>query len=354
MKQTRNKNNLQPLIHITVWGLFFGLPFLIFSKFPDFNSLDKALHLSVTVLSLMTVFYINYFVLTEKFLFRRKTFQFFIYNILLILVIGIAVHLWQENNMPPMPQNLKFQQEIIPHGIAFLLRDFVSLLIVAMLSVTIKMTGKWYTTEAERQEEQKERTEAELKNLRHQLNPHFLFNTLNNIYAQIAIHPDEAQNSMLELSKLLRYVLYENTGNFVAVERELNFIHNYVELMRIRLNKDVDMKININITDKEKLVAPLLFITLIENAFKHGISPTLPSFINIDIHQNNDNQLNCTIKNSYFPKNESDQSGSGIGLENLVRRLEILYPHKHILRSEKEDHTFVAELIIPLLQLNEI
>jgi len=348
MKQTQNKNILQPLIHITVWGLFFGLPFLIFSKFPDFNYLDKALHLSVTVLSLMTVFYLNYFVLTEKFLFQRKTAKFFIYNILIILIIGISVHFWQENNMPPMPPNLKFHPEVLPHGISFLLRDFVSLLIVAMLSVTIKMTGKWYTTEAERQEEQKERTQAELKNLQQQLNPHFLFNTLNNIYAQIAIHPEEAQNSMLQLSKLLRYVLYENNENFVALERELSFIHNYVELMRIRLNPDVDMKISIDITEKEKMVAPLLFITLIENAFKHGISPTQPSFININIHQNNDKQLNCTIKNSYFPKDESDQSGSGIGLENLRRRLEILYPHKHILRTEKEGDTFIAELIIPL------
>jgi len=354
MKQTRNKNNLQPLIHITVWGLFFGLPFLIFSKFPDFNYLDKALHLSVTVLSLMTVFYMNYFVLTEKFLFRRKTFMFFMYNILLILVIGIAVHLWQENNMPPMPQNMKFQHEMIPHGIAFLLRDFVSLLIVAMLSVTIKMTGKWYTTEAERQEELKERTEAELKNLRQQLNPHFLFNTLNNIYAQIAIHPDEAQNSMLELSKLLRYVLYENNENFVELERELNFIHNYVELMRIRINPEVDMKINISVNETKSLVAPLLFITLIENAFKHGISPTLPSFIDINIHKNKEGQLYCTIRNSYFPKDDTDKSGSGIGLENLRRRLEILYPHKHILRTVKEGEIFISELIIPLNKPNEL
>jgi len=354
MKQTQNKNILQPLIHITVWGLFLGIPFLIFSKFPDFNSLDKSLHLSVTVLSLMTVFYLNYFLLTEKFLFQRKTAKFFLYNILIILIVGISVHLWQENNMPPMPPNLKFKPEILPHGIAFLLRDFVSLLIVAMLSVTIKMTGKWYTSEAERQEEQKERTEAELKNLRQQLNPHFLFNTLNNIYAQIAVHPEEAQNSMHQLSKLLRYVLYENNGNFVALERELSFIHNYVELMRIRLNPEVEMKLNIDITEKEKTVAPLLFITLIENAFKHGISPTLPSFIDINIHQNNDKQLNCTIRNSYFPKDESDQSGSGIGLENLRRRLEILYPHKHILRTEKEGNIFVAELIIPLKNSNEL
>jgi sensor histidine kinase YesM len=350
MKQTQNKNILQPLIHITVWGLFFGLPFLIFSKFPNFNYLDTALHLSVSVLSLMTVFYLNYFVLTEKFLFQRKTAMFFTYNILIILIIGISVHLWQESNMQPMPQNIKFQPEMLPHGISFLLRDFVSLLIVAMLSVTIKMTGKWYTTEAERQEEQKERTEAELRNLRQQLNPHFLFNTLNNIYAQIAINPDDAQNSMLELSKLLRYVLYENNGNFVALERELNFILNYVELMRIRLNPEVDMRINITVNEKKSMVAPLLFMALIENAFKHGISPTQLSFIDIDIHQNNDKQLNCTIRNSYFPKDESDQSGSGIGLENLRRRLEILYPHKHILRTEKEGNTYVAELIIPLNQ----
>jgi len=155
--------------------------------------------------------------------------------------------------MQPMPQNIKFHPEMLPHGISYLLRDLVSLLIVAMLSVTIKMTGKWYTSEAEKQEEQKERTEAELRNLRKQLNPHFLFNTLNNIYAQIAINPDDAQNSMLELSKLLRYVLYENNGNFVALERELNFIHNYVELMRIRLNPEVDMRINISVNENKSM-----------------------------------------------------------------------------------------------------
>jgi len=348
MTQTRNKNTLQFFIHITGWVMFFGLPFLIFWKYPDQNIMDKVLHHTVTVVSLMTVFYLNYFVLTEKYLFHRKTSKFLWYNVFLILVIGTSFHFWQESNMLPIPPNAKFQPEMVPHGILFLLRDIISLLIVAALSVTIKMTGKWYKTEVDRQEEQKVRTEAELKNLRQQLNPHFLFNTLNNIYAQIAINPDKAQNSMLELSKLLRYILYENNENFVTLERELNFIHNYVELMRIRLNPDVDMRMSIDVAEKEKMVAPLLFITLIENAFKHGISPTMPSFIDINIHLNNDNQLNCTIKNSYFPKDESDQSGSGIGLENLRRRLEILYPHKHILRTEKVGDTFIAELIIPL------
>jgi len=353
MKQTQNNKIHLLLIHITGWGLFFGLPFLMFWKYPDFNIMENVLHHAVTVLSLMTVFYLNYFILTEKLLFHRETSKFLLYNFLLIIILGIAVHFWQESNMPQMPHNEHFPHEMLPHGISFLLRDCLSLLVVAVLSVTIKMTGKWYNTEAERQEEEKERTEAELINLRQQLNPHFLFNTLNNIYALIAVSPEKAQNSMLELSKLLRYVLYENNGNFVTLERELNFIHNYVELMRIRLNSDVDMKIVINIADKGKSVAPLLFITLIENAFKHGISPVFPSFIDVDIHQNNDKELHCIIRNSYFPKDESDQSGSGIGLENLRRRLEILYPQEHMLRTEKEGNTFIAELIIPLKQINE-
>ena len=353
MTQPRNKNTMQFLIHFTAWGLVFGLPFLIFWKYNDYDIVDKLIRSFVVVLSLLTVFYLNYFVLIERFLFRRKTGKFLFYNVLLILLVGLSVHFWQEAHMQGMPGNSKFPAELLPRTILFLIRDLLSLILTAGLSIAVKMTGKWYKTEAERQEEEKKRSEAELINLRQQLNPHFLFNTFNNIYALIAISPEKAQESMLELSKLLRYVLYENNGNFVPLEHELNFIHNYVELMRIRLNSDVDMKIHIDVTERDKTVAPLLFITLIENAFKHGISPSKSSFIDVDIHQNNDKQLNCTIKNSYFPKDESDQSGSGIGLENLRRRLEILYPHKHILRTEKEGDTFVAELIIPLKNINE-
>jgi sensor histidine kinase YesM len=354
MTQTRNKNILQFLVHFTAWGMVFGLPFLIFWKFNDHDIVDKLIHNSVVLLSLIIVFYFNYFVLIERFLFRRKTGKFLLYNVLLIFAVGLSVHLFQESHLQLMPHDIKGSQLVMPSPISFLFRDIISLIFTTGLSIAVRMTVQWYKTEGERQEEEKKRSQAELINLRQQLNPHFLFNTLNNIYAQIAIKPEEAQNSMLELSKLLRYVLYENDGNFVPLERELNFIHNYVELMRIRLNPDVNMKINIDIFEKEKTVAPLLFITLIENAFKHGISPTKPSFINIDIHQNNDKQLNCTIKNSYFPKDESDQSGSGIGLENLSRRLEILYPHKHILRTEKMGDTFVAELIIPLNNSSEL
>lgn len=358
MTRTRNKNILQFLIHFTAWALVFGLPFLIFWKYNDYDLMDKMTHSSVVLLSLLIVFYVNFFVLIERFLFRRKTGKFLFYNILLILSVGISLHLWQESHIMAMPHAPKLgtgmSSELLPRTISFLLRDIFSLILTTGLSIAVKMTGKWYKTETDRQEEEKKHTEAELTNLKQQLNPHFLFNTLNNIYALIEISPEKAQKSMLELSKLLRYVLYENNGNFVPLERELSFIHNYVELMRIRLNADVDLKLEINISGSNNMVAPLLFIALIENAFKHGTSPDQPSFIHILIENIGDNDMRCIVRNSYFPKGESDQSGSGIGLGNLQRRLEILYPHNHILRTEKSDETYVAELIIPINSINKL
>lgn len=173
------------------------------------------------------------------------------------------------------------------------------------------------------------KTEAELKNLKNQLNPHFLLNTLNNIYALIAFNCDKAQEAVQELSKLLRHVLYDNQQTFVPLEKELDFIRNYVALMRIRLPQQVEISLHLE-TDpgSSLLIAPLLFISLIENAFKHGISPTAHSFISIAITGNTDGTVRCEIQNSNYPKTGQDKSGSGIGLEQVSKRLELIYP-KH-------------------------
>lgn len=347
MNRTQNKNLLQLLIHFIAWLLLFGLPFLVFTKTTDPDLGQKLLHHGIILLSLLMVFYLNFFVLIERFLFTKKLWKFLLYNLALILVVAFASHLWKEylpdfqikQKIPPL--------ESVPPVLLFIFRDVFPLLLTVGLSVAVKATGKWYELETQHHEEEKKRTEAELQNLRQQLNPHFLFNTLNNIYALIAVSPEKAQEAMLELSKLLRYVLYDNNENFVPLDRELNSIRNYIELMRIRLHPDVDVKVDIDLTGEGKMVPPLLFMSLIENAFKHGTSPDKPSFVHIAIENLNNRDLRCLITNSYFPKGESDESGSGIGLENLKRRLEILYPHTHILRAEKENDIFVAELIVP-------
>lgn len=211
-----------------------------------------------------------------------------------------------------------------PHFI-FFMRDIATMIFAAGLSVAIRVSIRWNETEKARREAVKSRTEAELKNLRNQLNPHFLLNTLNNIYALIAFDSDKAQQAVQDLSKLLRYVLYDNQEMFVPLQKEIDFIKNYIELMRIRVSDKVNIVTEFNIKPQSQTpIAPLIFISLIENAFKHGISPSGESFINISISEN-DNEIICVIKNSNFPKTEKDKSGSGIGLEQVRKRLEIIY-----------------------------
>lgn len=211
----------------------------------------------------------------------------------------------------------------------FILRDIFSMVLTVGLSAAIKMSGRWVQMDAARREAEKNRTEAELKNLRNQLNPHFLLNTLNNIYALIAFNTDKAQAAVQELSRLLRHVLYDNQQDFVTLDKEMDFIRNYIELMRIRLSANVTVETQIDIRpDSRTEIAPLIFISLIENAFKHGISPTEPSFIRIHFSES-PGEVHCEITNSYHPKNETDKSGSGIGLEQVQKRLELTYPGRY-------------------------
>ena len=173
--------------------------------------------------------------------------------------------------------------------------------------------------------------------------------TLNNIYSLIAISPERAQSAVLELSKLLRYVLYENTQPYVPMEKELEFNHNYIELMRLRLARHVQVDVNIPTgLCRGYKIAPLLFITLIENAFKHGTSASTRSFVKINMSEPSPGVIECDIENSSFPKNETDKSGSGIGLKNLSRQLELLYAGKYNLHAESDSHIYRSILTIDL------
>lgn len=225
-------------------------------------------------------------------------------------------------------QGLQQHKERPPHWI-FVLKDAISFTFMAGLGAVIRMSTQWQKAEDARKEAEQSKIEAELNNLRNQLNPHFLLNTLNNIYALVTFDTDKAQKAIQDLSKLLRYVLYENQETFVSLSKEIDFIQNYIELMRIRLTNNVAVSINIQVAkDSQTQIAPLIFISLIENAFKHGISPTEASFISINISENR-NEVLCEIINSNHPKNYTDKSGSGIGLEQVKKRLELLYHGKY-------------------------
>ena len=193
----------------------------------------------------------------------------------------------------------------------------------------------------------KQRSEAELQNLKNQLNPHFLFNTLNNIYSLIAVNGVQAQEAVHELSRLLRYILYDSAQAFAPLEKDIEFVRNYVELIRIRMPEHVDLQTKIQIELPDVQIAPLLFISPVEKAFRHGVSNSRPSFVHIEITATG-KQIKFLILNSLFPKDKQGKSGSGIGLTNLKKRLDLLYPESYELtcKQSDEEYSFVLTLLL--------
>ncbi|MBO4849785.1 MAG: sensor histidine kinase [Prevotella sp.] len=191
------------------------------------------------------------------------------------------------------------------------------------------MNRRWVELEKAHQQAEVARREAELKNLRNQVNPHFLLNTLNNIYALTAFDQSKAQTAIMELGKMMRHILHDNQQPYVNLREEADFIHNYVDLMKMRLASNVTVKEEVDIpTPCTIFIAPMLLISLVENAFKHGVSPTQPSEISFRLSADTE-KIFFTISNTYFPKSSTDQSGHGVGLKQVQQRLDLTYPDQY-------------------------
>jgi sensor histidine kinase YesM len=343
----RSKNHpLQFLIHFIIWGIIAFFP-LIFIYSEGDRDVMRYLDFSLPIILLIIVFYTNYFGIISHYLFKKKVWQFFLVNLLLFGVCLLIVNFVKQLYFDDYFAKLEIQKHFPPRAKMLeilLFRDVLMMSLTVGLATAIKMTTQWYHLQAEQIELEKLHVESELSNLKHQLNPHFLFNTMNNIYSLISINQENAQNAVHQLSNLIRYVLYESDQPRVPLSKDLNFTSNYIQLMSLRLPSNVHLETEIMKADEGITIAPLLFISLVENAFKHGVSPTQPSFISIRISMLNDIELECRVENSNYPKPESDKSGSGIGLINLRRRLSIAYPAAFDLNSQNKGESFVSSL----------
>ena len=333
------------LIHAIVWIVLFFFPFLFRGRDSGTISLHNYLSFFIMLAGALAVFYLNYNYLVKRYLFTRQLWLYLLSNLLLFAVVISLSHLLMSLLPPPEVRPPGPERRLPFHYI--ILFDSVKYIFLVALSVALKVTSSWYQMDTERKELEKERSEAELQNLKNQLNPHFLFNTLNNIYSLIAINSEQAQAAIHELSRLLRYMLHDSIQAFVPLGKDIEFVRNYVELMRIRMPEHVDLKTTIQIELPDVPIAPLLFISPVENAFKHGVSNSRPSFVHIEIVATG-KQIRCLIRNSLFPKNKQDKSGSGIGLINLKKRLDLLYPENYELHSEQSDKTYSCELVLNL------
>ena len=285
------------------------------------------------------MFYLNYLVLTPKLFVAGKHRYDLLINVVLLTALGTLVHYWMNYVNTLYVPNYRPAPDTIG-TISYIGRDTLNMAVFAAGATALALARRWVTADQRLKELETARAQAELSNLRNQINPHFLLNTLNNIYALTAFDTAKAQETIQELSKMLRHILYDYQQPTVPLHDEVEFLENYVKLMRIRLSQTVEVTFNVQCTVANVQVAPMLFISLVENAFKHGISPTEPSFIHISIAAD-EHSITCDIQNSNYPKAESDHSGHGIGLQQVQRRLELAYPDHYIWQKGTKENNSI-------------
>lgn len=215
--------------------------------------------------------------------------------------------------------------------------------IVILISLPVIVALQWFSQNNEITKLEKQQVESELGLLKQQINPHFFFNTLNNLYSLSLAKSDQTPDVIVQLSELMRYVIYKGREKEVLLSEELKYIEDYIQLQQIRLHKSFDLVFEHEVEDDHFLIPPLLLIILIENAFKHGIEPAeRECFLHIQLQQRG-NHLSFVCKNS-FDRPESEDKG--IGLDNLRRRLSLRFPEQHELTILEEGDTFIANLAI--------
>lgn len=322
----------EPLIHLVGWAVLFGLPLIFTDRDSGINWMEFLRRLNGP-LDILLVFYLNYLFLAPRLYLKGRHRAFYLANIIVCLLGCLFMAYWEHlfRQMGGFDHHAAGNHHFSPPPrLFFIMRDIIMQTLFVVFATAIRISKEWGKAEAARKEAELGRTEAELKNLRSQINPHFLLNTLNNIYALIQFNGEKAQEAVLDLSKLLRHILYENQSPYVPIEQEIDFLANYIRLMRIRLSENVEVTFETHLPENHSLrIAPLLYISLIENAFKHGISANESCFIHLTIDTSSDSILRFRLENSCHPKRTSDRSGSGIGLRQVQKRLDILYPGKY-------------------------
>ncbi|MCP9752167.1 sensor histidine kinase [Ferruginibacter sp. HRS2-29] len=335
------------LLHICYWlyslGLLKVIQQVVFEhKELDWRNMFSMLTLSYFLIALL-IFYTNYFVVLPKF-FKTKQFGKLWLAWLVLLCVGIAVRFNVEERLYPYLFDIRNYNESTP--VTYYILDNIYFIGIYIVISTVLWTADfWIRTEKEKNILQKEVFDAELNLLKNQVNPHFLFNTLNNIYSLSFKKSDSAPESILKLSSLMRYMLKDSSAAKVLLSKELNYIKDFIDLQRLRYPNGGNIIYTVSCDKDTYQIAPLLLIPFIENGFKHGETnnPDFPLQINISIENGH---LLLFVKN-IKAKGNKDES-NGIGLVNVQKRLMLLYPGSHALSIKEDEVNYICQLTIHL------
>ena len=351
------------LSHLIVISILFLLPEFIMNYALSLSSRSGSggiqWHMYAKSMVYIIVFYINYYYIIGHTLTPKvRLWRFLSYNfLLLVFALGISYLIWYyfaylpriaESAVHPIRNPEKFRMIFV----SSVVRDGVMVILTIAFAVALRLSDHWTALERRRRDMASEQRATELRNLKSQLNPPFLFNTLNSIYALIEISPVEAQTAVHELSQMLRYMLYESPSR-VTLSQETSFIRNYISLMELRLPPGT-VTTHIDIADMARTdISPLLFISLVENAFKHGNTGNSAAGITIDITAS-DGVIRCCTHNRFDSKTVVDRQG-GIGIANLRRRLLLIYGDSASLTTtiDGDKYTAILEINVSRKQLKK-
>lgn len=337
-------------IHIIAWTYIFTSP-ILFAREPMHSDYYRHIPHIITTFFSCLFFYAIYFFLVPKLIYKEKKH----YKLLFLIVILTAIIMttmfevlynylipYINKRFPdffglpdnPFPPN-SFTIGHIKIFLEGMVRNFTTFITTAGVAIILQLSLRWQRSENERQKAETARAEAELQVLRHQLSPHFLLNSLNNIYSLVAFDQSKAQNAIVELSKMLRYQLYESNAEFVPLKKEVEFLKNYISLMRIRISDTIVVNTSFDYDDENLLVAPNILIYLVENAFKYGSQPTGKAAITMKLVVK-ERQLTFLCTNSICRQTVQDNNNSnttntaGLGLQQVERMLNIYYKQRHL------------------------
>jgi hypothetical protein len=304
----------------------------------------------INLLIMLAVFHVNYRYMAPRLLLKGKVPAFVIYFVfslaaMLVLARFIEIKLGVFEDVMKLKPNMKAKNV---YAVDMYL--FMTYLMAMAVSTCLAVIQRWQTDSNLREQIEKRQIASELAVLKAQINPHFFFNTLNNIYALTYSDIPLSRDAILKLSRMMRYVLYETLQDRALLSKEISFIKDYIELMKLRLHACTTVVFKEPVPDKDYIVAPMLLLPFIENAFKHGTSALEKTEIVIDLQAKN-GVLSLHVENQiYRDKGPLNMESGGIGLVNTQRRLDLLYPQRHSLRIHEgtERSLYSIELTIDM------
>ena len=365
MKDFFTGNKIKIFLHLLAWIILLGIPLYFIKRWQVGKDFIWLYYINTIISGI--IFYSNYLILVPRFFFESRKHKYYI-SVLFVLAFLYFVsdrsnelifkyvpgrNNIEEINKPKEDKNLQGppKPDVLfgrpPFREMHFFNYAMTSLFLVFFSLGMRVLERHSQTEKLQKELEKEKLNSELAFLKNQISPHFFFNTLNNIYSLISINAEDSQKAVLKLSKLMRYLLYDSEHGNTMLSNEIDFMNNYIDLMKLRMSNKISLSVSFPEKYDDVNIPPLIFIPFIENAFKHGISYREKSFINISMTTTKES-ISFRCANSIIKTREENEPGhSGIGLENVTKRLNLLFPGKHDIKINKSDTEF--EILLKII-----